>query len=288
MPRLNPGEIGIEEHFKPSREFLYNKEIAQWWLKRANDRSHARAYCKVADFIEAAYKCGPGVIVDYACGAGHLLALLSQRFSSSKLIGLDGSLFLLGAALKRFKRLPKRCSCRISLIETQLPNLDLLQGQADLVVFCFPNMSPFSDEDECDAEFNLCENDRVIAKNLVDAGESCDDDGGCLDPLAAQYSLQQGRQVSLNLRRMLTRGGICIRVEYATAQRHELSLFDLMRVSFEEGSLDMQVEGRMPEQWFRVLASSYFRSRVLEDVYQQTGDPRDKNGGYLITVLRAI
>jgi len=37
-----------------------------------------------------------------------------------------------------------------------------------------------------------------------------------------------------------------------------------------------------------VLASAYFRSRVLEDVYLQTGDERDKNGGYLITVLRAI
>jgi len=44
----------------------------------------------------------------------------------------------------------------------------------------------------------------------------------------------------------------------------------------------------MPRQWFRVLASAHFRSRVMEDVYQQTGDRRDKDGGYLITVLRAL
>ena len=43
----------------------------------------------------------------------------------------------------------------------------------------------------------------------------------------------------------------------------------------------------VPRQWFRVLASSYFRSQVLDDVYEQTEDARDRNGGYLITVLRS-
>ena len=96
------------------------------------------------------------------------------------------------------------------------------------------------------------------------------------------------RSISFNLRQLLIRDGICVRIEYATMQRHELSRDELMRVAFEEGSLDIDVEGRKPRQWFRLLASTYFRSRVLEDVYQQTADERDKNGGYLITVLRAI
>jgi hypothetical protein len=67
-----------------------------------------------------------------------------------------------------------------------------------------------------------------------------------------------------------------------------LSPSALVEISYEEGSLDMELEGEKPRQWFRVSASSYFRSRVLEDVYQQTGDERDRRGGYLITVLRAI
>lgn len=67
-----------------------------------------------------------------------------------------------------------------------------------------------------------------------------------------------------------------------------LSHLDLMRVSFEEGSLDERVNGRFSRQWFRVAASSYFRSRVLEDVFQQTGNREDLEGGYLITVLRAL
>jgi hypothetical protein len=38
----------------------------------------------------------------------------------------------------------------------------------------------------------------------------------------------------------------------------------------------------------QAMASSCFRSRVIEDVYQQTGDISDKKGGYLITTLRGI
>ena len=79
-----------------------------------------------------------------------------------------------------------------------------------------------------------------------------------------------------------------MRVEYATMQRHELSPLELSNVLFEEGSLDSAVDGKKPRQWFRLEASAYFRSRVLEDVYEQTGDERDRDGGYLITVLRAI
>jgi SAM-dependent methyltransferase len=288
MSKMNPVETRIAQHFKPSRQFLYNKEVAHWWLNRANDAAHSRAYRKIAEFLEASYSRAPRVIVDYACGAGHLLALLSQRFPDAKLIGLDGSLFLLNETLKRLKGLPERCSSRISLIETRLPDLELLPGRADLVIFCFPNMSPFPDDAADGAESGLSEPDRMIARSLVCAEESGEEAGCDFDVPAAMLGLQQGRRISLNLRRLLIRGGICVRVEYATAQRHELAPFDLMRVSFEEGSLDMPVEGKMPEYWFRVLASSYFRSSVLEDVYQQTGDARDRNGGYLITVLRAI
>ncbi len=94
--------------------------------------------------------------------------------------------------------------------------------------------------------------------------------------------------VSLNLRELLKRGGLCFRVEYAKAARHELSRTSLACVAFAEGALDTVIGGKLPAQWFRVAASSLFRSHVMEDVYHQTGDKEDRRGGYVITVLRAI
>ncbi len=254
--------------------FAYNDEVGLWWLERSAEAGHGRAYRHIADFIKDSFVRPPGMIVDYACGAGNLLALLSCRFHHSKLVGLDGSPLLLSSALRRFSRLPRSCSRRISLIETALPNFDLLRGLADLVIFCFPNMVPSSAEERQEWGSWLDKNDRKIAGNLAFPE----------DP----YILEQGRCISLNLRRLLARDGICVRVEYATVQRHELSPPELAQVSFEEGSLEYEAKGVRPRQWFRLLASAYFRSKVLEDVYQQTADERDRNGGYLITVLRAV
>jgi hypothetical protein len=223
------------------------------------------------------------VIVDYACGAGHLLSLLSRRFPHSSLAGLDGSGNLLGIALRRFSRLPVDCSRRISLIRTSLPNLNLMRGRADLVVFCFPNMVPTEDEA---GNRVLTQGDREVARALALIARKGNKD--LPDAFTIQSSLERSRLISLNLRRLLIPGGVCVRIEYGTARREELSLTELAGVSFEEGSLDTKVEGKTTRQLFRVSASAYFRSRVLEDVYQQTGDERDRNGGYIITVLRAI
>jgi SAM-dependent methyltransferase len=268
--------------------FSYNSKVGRWWLRHSLDAAHGRAYRKVADFVRASYVQEPGTIIDYACGPGHLLALLSLRFSKSRLIGLDGSSFMLGQALHRFLRLPEDCSKRISLIETQLPDFSLLRRKAELVMYCFPNMIPFPGWQKLNnpAE-RLGPSDRMIAESLSLSSEGESEEWES-DPEAGRLALEQGRCISLNLRRMLVPGGICVRVEYATMQRHELSPLELSRVAFEEGSLEFGIDGRKPAQWFRIMASAYFRSRVLEDVYEQTGDDRDRNGGYLITILRAI
>jgi SAM-dependent methyltransferase len=272
---------------RKSDEFSYNQNLGYWWLQHSLDAAHRRAYRRIADFIRDSYVREPGVIVDYACGPGDLLALLSLRFKGSKLIGLDGSTLLLSQASRRFALLPPKSAERISLVKTPLPNLGLLRGRADLVVFCFPNMVPFSSNADIFHSI-LCERDRQIAKSLSLSTNALYEDSGEEDAIANQSGLEQGRSVSLNLRRLLRRGGICVRVEYATVRRHDLAPHELVQVSFEEGSLDMCVNELLPRQWFRLVASKFFRSGVLEDVYEQTGDERDKKGGYLITVLRAI
>ncbi len=274
---------------RDKNRFAYNGEVGHWWLQHSQDSVHARAYRKIADFIRDSYVQDPGIIVDYACGPGHLLGLLSRRFEKSKLVGLDGSAFMLQKALHHMAQLPQKCLDRISLIETRLPDFKVMRGKADLVVFCFPNMVPFASKDGPGPRSGLLdESDRRVARSLSLTVDDDSDSVKEMDAKANQSGLEQGRIISKNLRQILVRGGICVRVEYATMRRHELSPMELSHVSFEEGSLDSPVDGRIPAQWFRLMASAFFRSRVLEDVYEQTGDERDRNGGYLITVLRAV
>ncbi|MGD0310308.1 MAG: hypothetical protein ABSC02_13600 [Acidobacteriota bacterium] len=42
------------------------------------------------------------------------------------------------------------------------------------------------------------------------------------------------------------------------------------------------------DPWFCVLASRYYRSGVMEDVYHQSRDECNRLGGYFINVLRAL
>jgi len=245
------------------RAFAYDGALARWWMLRADDPVHGRAYGRIADFIAESYVRPPRVIVDYACGAGHLLALLSLRFRRSRLIGLDGSEFLLGMALRRLSRIPRRCSRRIALVQAPLPDPELMRRKADLAVFCFPNMVPAPG-----AVARLSRGERALAQSIAKNRRD-------------REMLAQSRLVSRNLRQLLRPGGICVRVEYGKARRGELPSEELRAVCYEEGSLE-------PRPYFRVSASCYFRSRVLEDVYQQTGDQKDRHGGYVITVLRAV
>lgn len=275
-------------------EVSYDGDVGRWWVERSVDEAHRRAYRKIADFIRASYTRTPHTIVDYACGAGNLLSLLSLRFPRSRLVGLDGSYLMLGLALRRLSTLPPMASSRISLIRTPLPNIGMMRGACDLVTYCFPNMMPSKIKGRtAHPSTVLSARDRIIAKALTAKAlsQAAGVPGRRFDPRdlrANQASLEQGRNVSLNLRRLLKTDGICVRVEYASSRREEMSPAELDLVCFEEGSLEDRVEGIRLRPWFRVVASAYFRSRVLDDVYQQTGDKRDRKGGFLITVLRAV
>lgn len=266
---------------------IYSGRVGLWWAECAANGAHQRAYANVASFIRESIHRDPKFIVDYACGAGNLLSILSRRFPKSLLAGLDGSSTMLNLASNRLSHLPRSCSQRISLIKTFLPAKVSLPRRADLAVFCFPNMVQFhARKATAGSQSRLSKRDRIIAQSLARSDISGNDRN--LDFRTAKRALECAREISRNLRSLLVRGGICVRVEYATTRRHEWSPLELMRVCFEEGSLDAD-EGGMPiRPWFRVLASAYFRSRVMQDVYEQTGDERDNGGGYLITVLRAI
>jgi SAM-dependent methyltransferase len=271
-----------------NRQYTYDGKVAQWWLERSADAAHKYAYKTIADFLRSSFAVEPRLIIDYACGAGPLLSLLSRRFEQSRLVGLDGSAFLLKEAERRFSKLPRRCRQRIRLVQALLPDPDLLKNRAGLVLFCFPNMMPRSPAQGRAAASVLSPGDRTVAATLarIAAEEGCKKEGQ--SPSGIRRRLEYGRAVSLNLRHLLVRGGICVRVEYAASRRHEWSKAELQQVCFEEGTLDAGVDGIRLQRWFHVLASAFFRSHVFEDVYQQTGDMQDRGGGYLLTVLRAL
>jgi SAM-dependent methyltransferase len=266
----------------------FNGRLGQWWYSQANNSVHKYAYRNIANYLKASLAHPPKRIIDYACGAGNLLFHLAQQFPHAHLIGLDGSSFLLDHARRKTARLSRQMLPPIRFIETTLPNFLLPRMRADVIIFAFPNMASFPGEELLWVTgAHLGFGDKAIARDLTrfrNSEEAFDTE----DPEAASFALLRNRLISLSLRRLIKSGGICLRIEYGNMHRQELTKSELMQVAFEEGSLDNPVNGRKVKSWFRVLASSYFRSRVLEDVYQQTGDVNDKKGGYLITVLRAI
>ena len=269
-------------------QFKYDGNLARWWCRRSGDAAHARAYGKIVRFIHSSLGSAPERIIDYACGAGNLLTRLSWRFPQSRLVGIDGSSFLLDRARQRLECLGRPATNRVRLVQARLPDPRLRLTRAGLVVFAFPNMVPSSTTQDPSAVGAALHDGELAVAEALACRNDPDPSGPHERPEAILHWLMSGRLVSRDLRRLLVRGGICVRVEYAKVRRHEMSRADLMRISFEEGSLDSEVIGRTVPQWFRVLASCYYRSRVVEDVYQQTGDESDRNGGYVITVLRAL
>ncbi len=265
----------------------YSDKVGRWWYRQASNPIHAYAYRNIARFIHSSSERSPRMIVDYACGCGNLLSRLSLLFPDAHLMGLDGSALMLKLARKRLAQRGHPNGDRLSLVETHLPNFDLPNSLADMVVFAFPNIVPSKEPAEQIAEHRFAAGDLKVARKLAQAcyeeyGDASD------EPDVVYADLLRDRLVSLNMRRLLKRGGICFRVEYGNTRRELLPEVELLRTGVEEGSLDIPVDGTRTAQWFRILASRYFRSGVMEDVYHQSGDVRDRTGGYFITVLRAI
>ncbi len=284
---MHPDKIAFD--LELSRGLVaYNEEVGYWWSDQAANSFHRYAYRNIAGFMRSSFSRRPGLIVDYACGAGNLLSRLHRHFPTSELVGYDGSSLLLAMARRRLSRQGKTARQRVKLMETPLPSFELPRAIADLAVFVFPNMVPCAAEkEESRLMYRLNPKDRRIAKVLAEHHDS-ESTRAQDDPKTLCASLLRDRLISLNLRHLLKRNGMCIRVEYADVPRERLTELELLRTAFEEGSLDQRVGGKVLDPWFRVVASRYHRSGVMEDVYHQSADENHKTGGYFITVLRAL
>ena len=216
-----------------------------------------------------------------------MLTRLYRRFPNSHLTGIDGSSFLLEVAGKRLQYLGREWKQRVELIETGLPDFSLPGGKADALLFIFPNIVP-PEEPEEEEDLHHAD-DLAVAEYLGQAREpdpeeeTVEDDEETLSD-----SLLTDNLISRNLRDLLKKGGVCVRADYANAPRSELTELVQQRLAFQEASLAEQVKGLRATQLFTLVGSTYCRSKVLDDVYHQTRDETDKEGGYLITTLVAI
>jgi SAM-dependent methyltransferase len=266
----------------------YDQGIGHWWLRQAANASHRRAYSKIAAFVRSSFRRSPGRIVDYACGAGHLLLRLQRQFPDSQLVGYDGSALLLAQARKNLAGSGAISGRRVKLVQALLPDFELPSARADLALYLFPNMVPSSAAGNARAwEQRLNKTDCRVARSLAKQRDT-ESTRKERNPGHIYTKLLMGRVISLNLRQILKRGGTCIRVEYANVPREQLPQLELLRTGFEEGSLDQRVDGVLLRPWFRILACRYYRSGVIEDVFHQSSDKDDRTGGYFITVLRAL
>ena len=265
----------------------YNHTLGQWWLNQSNNRAHTYAYRKIAEHMTSFFGRPPKRIIDYCCGAGHMLTRLYHRFPNSHLTGIDGSSLLLALAGKRLQFLGKEWKQRVDLIETDLPDFTLTGSQGDALLFVFPNIVPPEEPEEEEDDLHQPE-DLAVADYLAQAREPDPEEETVVDDEETLYdSLLTDHVISRNLRDLLKKGGVCVRADYANAPRNELTELVRQRLAFQEASLAEPVNGFRATQLFTLVGSTYYRSKVLEDVYHQTRDQSDREGGYLLTTLVA-
>jgi hypothetical protein len=223
-----------------------------------------------------------------------LIGLLAKRFPESRILALDGSKRMLTHARDSLRASGLICRMitpglsrngdRIELLHTPLPNFDLPATKADAVVFLFPNMT-ISKRERRALRRQLVtpplvlESARALARLVqIDTG----------DPMEETVEdLLDARAIALNIRRLLKRGGYWFEIDYANAPRKQWDSLDQTRTLFEEAADFMAGRRRLP-RLFRLLQSSYYPSSVVLDVYEQSGDPDDREGGYTISVLQAV
>ena len=299
------------EHHRPDINFdkllskgatTYDSAVGHWWHERSLDVAHRNAYRHVARAARGfcqSWSHEPHVIMDYACGSGAFIGELLQTFPASHFVGLDGSSKLLQTCAESHSGLCELMEASkaflprtkpVSLAQTVLPNFKLPASRCDLLFLNFPNLVP---DHKHLQSFNRNgyshRKDNEIAHMLARFREmDPEDDTITTTPDDLFDELMTTRVFSRNLRHLLCRGGILVRVEYTQAPREQLTDLTNWRILFGEGALETPVKGKPSEVFFRFLGSEYKTSKVILDVYHQTGDPDDRRGGYMVSFFEAV
>ncbi len=273
----------------------YDSEVGNWWVKRAEDKIHHRAYEKIVKALAPYTNSKQGLLVDYACGTGILLKKVLERYPHLRGIGIDGSRNLLERYLSKYDPKARLIDLTQSwkakntlLLPTYLPNFSLPSKKADLIIWCFPNLVPaqeyldeFNDngyqkQSWFDQAHKLASFREMDPEDEVDNSSAEDK----LDELLTQ------RVIHKNIASLLKTGGIFLKVEYANCHRSELTRLTRLKEQFMEGTLSKDIKGLTTKPFFKELSCAYHKSNVILDVFEQTNDPSDKEGGFTINLFQ--
>lgn len=302
MNKKNRPDVAFDELLTRGAA-TYDSEVGTWWHARTQDAAHRKAYTHIAEsaswVLQTHGMSSPRRVVDYACGAGALLAPLREAFPEATLVGLDGSENLLKKCAEAFaphaayvdqSSIFGRSAASVRLARCVLPDFSLPKGKADLVVFAFPNLVPddahlhqFNENGYTHAE------DNEVARKLSRFREMDPEDEVPVSPPDELFDeLMTQRVYSRHLRHLLRKGGLLVRAEYTQAAREDLTDLTRMRMLFAEGALEKPVKGDHSEVFFQFLGSQFCKSSVILDVFHQTGNPDDKRGGYMVSCFQAV
>ncbi len=118
---MQPDKIAFDRELSRGL-VVYNDKIGWWWFHQAGNSCHRYAYHNIAGFIRSSFSRQPGLIVDYACGAGNLLFRLNRHFPDSELVGYDGSSLLLAMAHRRLSREAATAGNRVGRCSSPRPD----------------------------------------------------------------------------------------------------------------------------------------------------------------------
>lgn len=259
----------------------YNRKVGHWWMGQTRNAAHAAAYANIASHVVRCAKQDSGLIIDYGCGTGLLMSRLVEALPAWEFLGIDGSKMMLREAESWARSKRKSRSASIEFRRSRLPDFSVSAPKANVIVHTFPNIVTVPGERR---QFEkLFRKDRALAGLLAMKQE-----GEVGDVETLYDSLFMSRVVSRNLRLLLRKGGLCVRVDYSQAGRRDLKRFDQLSTKFEEGSLKAKQSHLQPQKFFTVLSSVYYPSPVILDVYEQTQDPDYLEGGYLVSIMEAM
>jgi hypothetical protein len=279
----------------------YNTKVGEWWRLKSEDRAHRNAYRMIAQTVQRYFrreKRKPKFIVDYASGNAMVLHELIKLFPDTNFIALDGSHKMLGIAKRILNETgidadwmePKDAFSakgpQIRLVCTSLPENKTPSSKADAVLFLFPNLNSSSKGFEQIREKwirdKAAETGARLFSKLQDENAKKQP-----DPDSIYEELVLAAAVAENIRRLLKPKLYWFKADYSNAARIELQNTDQWQLLFSERAMDYQIGDEKKKGIFQLVENRYHRSAVIMDVFEQTRDPADKRGGYMITVFRA-
>jgi SAM-dependent methyltransferase len=259
----------------------YEKILGRWWVGKAADDAHRQTYKHAAKWTRRELPAVPDSILDYACGAGHLLKRLRKAFPAADLIGYDGAAKLLKKARKRLDDDPG-----LELTAKMLPDLDDPHPPVDLTVLCLPHLLPFDDGEAVTDYADQRRTELEAARKVVDAMREAG-----LWEVEERVEWQVGnvlfeRMVARHLRLLTRPGGHCVRIDYTEAAFDDIDAVYQDYLRFSQGSCTSVCGVRVP-RFFAPITDTYRISDIISDVSDQTDDYDSEDGGYMIRLFAA-